>query len=87
MICQREIPDTRKRDAVTCTPACSKLRKDYIRSCYDRTHCRYCAKPSTHEQRESYKLWKKWEKLLSTADLRTTFKRFMKAENKKHAAA
>jgi hypothetical protein len=28
----------------------------------DQTECRYCLRPSTPEERERYKTWRRWEK-------------------------
>ena len=61
-VCQEPIPRERKKDAVTCSPQCSKLRKDYFRSLIDKHFCRYCMKPSSAEDRARYQMWRKWEK-------------------------
>ena len=60
--CTEPIPSTRKWDAITCSPACTKARKDYGRSRQDQRECRYCLRPSTPEERARYKAWRKWEK-------------------------
>lgn len=62
VMCQREIPHERRRDAVTCGKECQRGRMNYIRSRHDQEFCRYCSKPSTPEQRQSYMLWKKMDK-------------------------
>lgn len=62
IMCQNPIPETRKSDAVTCSPLCSKRRKDWQRSRQDATECRYCQRPSTHEERARYMAWRRWEK-------------------------
>ena len=62
VVCQEPIPSERKWDAVTCSPECSKTRKDYGRSRKDQAQCRYCLHPSTPEERQRYMTWRKWEK-------------------------
>ena len=62
IVCQNQIPDERKSDAVTCSPFCSKLRKDWQRARVDSVSCRYCQRPSTPEERERYMAWRRWEK-------------------------
>jgi hypothetical protein len=58
-MCSKEIPAERKWDAVTCSPDCTKARKNYGRSRKDQAECRYCNKPSTPEDRALYGMWKK----------------------------
>lgn len=62
VVCQKPIPADRKWDAVTCSPACTKQRKDYGRARIDQRVCRYCLKPSTPEERQRYLAWRRWEK-------------------------
>jgi hypothetical protein len=62
VMCQNEIPADRKWDAITCSPECTKARKDYGRSRKDQTECRYCLRPSTPEERARYSAWRRWEK-------------------------
>lgn len=62
VVCQEPIPATRKWDAVTCSPQCSKTRKNYGRSRQDQRECRYCLRPSTFEERARYQAWRRWEK-------------------------
>lgn len=62
VVCQEPIPADRKWDSITCSPECSKFRKDYGRSRKDQSHCRYCNRPSTPEERIRYATWRKWEK-------------------------
>lgn len=62
VICQKEIPTDRRKDAVTCSPPCQKIRVGWVRAQADKEFCRYCRKPSTAEQRASFQRWKKWEK-------------------------
>lgn len=61
VMCSKPIPPGRKWDAVTCSPECSKDRKNYGRSRKDQTQCRYCLRPSTPEERAHYHRWKKYE--------------------------
>jgi hypothetical protein len=62
VVCKNPIPSTRKWDSVTCTPECTKARKDYGRSRQDQTECRYCLRPSTPEERTRYLAWRRAEK-------------------------
>lgn len=62
VMCRREIPADRKWDAVTCSPECTKDRKNYGRSRKDQVECRYCFRPSTPEDRARYQAWRRWEK-------------------------
>lgn len=66
VVCQEPISPERKWDAITCSPECSKIRKDYGRSRKDQSHCRYCLHPSTPEERARYMTWRKWEKAGTT---------------------
>lgn len=61
-MCRTEIPDDRRKDAITCSKACTKARDNYIRARVDQAKCRYCSKPSTPEDRQRFKMWEKWEK-------------------------
>jgi predicted nucleic acid-binding Zn ribbon protein len=60
--CTEPIPPGRKSDAVTCSPFCSKARRDYLRSRVDQKSCRYCQRPSTPEERARYQAWRRAEK-------------------------
>ena len=60
--CREPIPATRKWDAITCSPACSKARRDYGRSRRDAISCRYCQRPSNPEERARYQAWRRAEK-------------------------
>lgn len=62
VVCQDPIPEERKWDAITCSPECTKRRKDYGRSRKDQTKCRYCSRPSTPDERARYSAWRRWEK-------------------------
>jgi len=59
VVCTKPIPSTRKWDAVTCSPECTKARKDYGRSRKDQLECRYCQRPSTPEERALYMAWRR----------------------------
>lgn len=62
VVCSKPIPIDRKWDAITCSPECTKSRKDFGRSRKDQIECRYCLRPSTPEERARYHAWRKWEK-------------------------
>jgi len=62
VVCTDEIPAGRKKDSVTCSPECSKARKDHFRSLIDNKECRYCNRPATPEERARYAAWRRWEK-------------------------
>jgi hypothetical protein len=62
VVCMEPIPQDRKKDAVTCSPRCTKMRKDFFRSRIDHSFCRYCMRPSTPEERNRYNAWRRWEK-------------------------
>lgn len=62
VMCANPIPADRKADAITCSPECTKQRKNYLRSKLDQRECRYCNKPSSPEDRVLYGMWKKWQK-------------------------
>lgn len=62
IVCTNPIPPGRKRDAVTCSPACSKTRRDFWRSRQDQAQCRYCQRPSNPEERARYLAWRRSEK-------------------------
>ena len=57
VVCTNPIPTTRKKDAVTCSPQCTKARKNWGRSRVDMEECRYCHKPSTPESRVLFGSW------------------------------
>lgn len=60
-MCANPIPHERKADAITCSPECTKQRKQYIRCKKDQQECRYCYKPSTPEDRVLFVMWRKWQ--------------------------
>lgn len=62
IVCTNPIPAGRKKDAVTCSPECTKARKDWGRSRQDQEFCRYCQRPSSPEERHRYLAWRRWEK-------------------------
>jgi hypothetical protein len=58
-----EIPaDRKKRRSITCSDACAKTRNNYLRERKEMRKCKYCGQPSTPEERESYRLWRKYER-------------------------
>jgi hypothetical protein len=60
VMCAALIPAERKSDAITCSPECTKKRRDFLRSKLDQTQCRYCNKPSSPEDRVLFGMWRKW---------------------------
>lgn len=58
----KPIPADRKADAITCSPECTKARKNFLRSKIDAKECRYCHKPSTPEDRVLFGMWRKAHK-------------------------
>jgi hypothetical protein len=60
--CKNPIPTDRKSDAITCSKACTKARRDFMRSKLDQKQCRYCLRPSTAEERARYMAWRRAEK-------------------------
>jgi hypothetical protein len=61
IVCTSPMPPTRRKDAVTCSPACSSIRAKWLRSLIDQTRCRYCQRPSTPAERAAFNRWRKWE--------------------------
>jgi predicted nucleic acid-binding Zn ribbon protein len=62
IMCKNPIPPERlSRLGVTCSDACKKARKDYLKNRIENKHCRYCHKPSTPEQRKRFQRWVRWE--------------------------
>jgi hypothetical protein len=59
VVCKKPMPDTRRRNAITCSPACTLARRRYWFSKLDAKMCRYCYKPSTPEQRAEFRQWKR----------------------------
>jgi hypothetical protein len=62
IICGNPIPPERRRDAVTCSKACSRARDNYVLSRIDMEECRYCRRPATPEDKQRFAKWRKWEK-------------------------
>lgn len=59
IVCRNELPDSRRKNAVTCSPECTLARKNYWFSKLDAKMCRYCYKPSTPEQRALFQQWRR----------------------------
>lgn len=59
----KPIPAERvKRNAVTCSKECAKAIERQRMLLMEQSECKYCRRPSTPEERESYKRWRQWEK-------------------------
>jgi hypothetical protein len=68
----KPIPAERvKRNAVTCSKECAKAIERQRMLLMEQTECKYCRRPSTPEERESYKQWRKWLKDQATAEATT----------------
>jgi hypothetical protein len=61
VICSKPF-DSGRRDVVTCSKACAKLRKVQLRQLADQVRCRYCHRPATTEEKSRYGAWRRWEK-------------------------
>jgi hypothetical protein len=59
VVCRNELPDSRRKNAITCSPECTQKRKAYWFSKLDAKMCRYCYKPSTPEQRALFQQWRR----------------------------
>lgn len=55
--------DRLKRGAVTCSKECSKIRSQQQMALVDQVECRYCRRPSTPEERQAYRRFRKLESL------------------------
>jgi hypothetical protein len=51
-----------KLGAVTCSKACEKARGRQRMLLMEQKECKYCRRPSTPEERESFKAWRAWVK-------------------------
>jgi hypothetical protein len=61
IVCGDKLSEARTRvRAITCTKEHAKQRSNALRRLLDLKKCRYCARPSTPEERASFKQWKKW---------------------------
>lgn len=68
IICGSEIPTERiMRGAITCGKEHAKLRRAQLQAITDKKECRYCRRPSTPEEREAYKRFRKFEQNYSVA--------------------
>jgi hypothetical protein len=56
-----------KRNAVTCSKECAKAIERQRMLLMEQSECKYCRRPSTPEERESYKQWRRWVKEQATA--------------------
>jgi hypothetical protein len=66
VICKDEVPKDRlMRGAITCTKEHAKLRRAQLQAITDKKDCRYCRRPSTPEEREAYKRFRKFEQKFS----------------------
>lgn len=68
----KPIPADRvKHSATTCSKECSKAMERQRMLLMEQTECKYCRRPSTPEERESYKQWRKWLKDQATQEITT----------------
>lgn len=61
--------DRVKRNAVTCSKECAKAIERQRMLLMEQGECKYCRRPSTPEERESYKEWRRWVKEQTTAEV------------------
>lgn len=66
IVCTEPIPSTRRKDSVTCSPECAKIRMDYERARQQSLRCVYCHRPASAEEQERYARWRRWEKMGKT---------------------
>jgi len=60
VVCGKEVPsDRKKRRSVTCSEEHQKIRTNYLRERKELKKCKYCNQPSTPEEREEFKLWRR----------------------------
>jgi hypothetical protein len=56
----KPVPEDRKRRrSITCSVECAHTRNNYLRARKELRACKYCAVPSTVEQREDFKAWRR----------------------------
>lgn len=59
----KRIPADRvKRNAVTCSKECGKAMERQRMLLMEQEECKYCRRPSTPAERESFKKWRRWVK-------------------------
>lgn len=60
VMCGEEVPlDRKKRRAVTCGENCAKQRNDYLRDRKELRKCKYCGNPSSAEERDEFRAWRR----------------------------
>lgn len=65
---RKPIPVERvKRNATTCSKECAKAMERQRMLLMEQSECKYCRRPSTPAERESYKRWRQWVKEQTTA--------------------
>lgn len=71
VVCGGVVPDDRKhRRSITCSDACAKTRNAYLRARAEAKRCKYCSQPSTPEQRDDFKAWRRERRAKMLADLK-----------------
>lgn len=66
----KPIPAERvKRNAVTCSQGCADAIIRQRMLLMEQSECKYCRRPSTPEERESFKHWRKWVKDQATPEI------------------
>ena len=58
VVCTKPIPDKARRDVVTCSKECVKIRRKVMIAMLDAVRCKYCQRPSTPEERARYRRWR-----------------------------
>jgi hypothetical protein len=55
-----EVPaDRKKRRSITCSDACATIRNNYLRDRKELRKCKYCGNPSTPEERDEFRAWRR----------------------------
>jgi hypothetical protein len=68
VVCGADVPlERKKRRSVTCGEDCAKTRNNYLRERKELKRCKYCSQPSTPEERDDYRLWRKERKAAAKA--------------------
>lgn len=73
VMCSTEVPLERKRKrSVTCSDDCSKKRGNYLRERKELRKCKYCNQPSTPEERDDFRAWRRDRKAQAKAKMKET---------------
>lgn len=85
VICKELVPKDRlMRGAITCTKEHAKLRRAQLQAITDKKECRYCRRPSTPEEREAYKRFRKFEQKFSVPGVTALYNAALEVSNEVH---